>query len=106
MPGLIHFAGCLKIGVSIVVGLDGIKNREYITVPLKSGRTRHGAVAQMGERDIRIVEVRGSIPLSSTRLKYYPPNDLGGFFVPGISDIKFYSDGVAKSRKIYLTRVY
>jgi len=39
-------------------------------------------------------------------LKYYPPNDLGGFFVPGISDIKFYSDGVAKSRKIYLTRVY
>ena len=68
MPGLIHFADCFKIDASIAGGLDGIKNREYITVPLKSGRTRHGAVAQMGERDIRIVEVRGSIPLSSTNL--------------------------------------
>lgn len=29
-----------------------------------------GAVAQLGERDIRIVEVRGSTPLGSTTFRY------------------------------------
>jgi hypothetical protein len=37
-------------------------NAGYI---LKS-RFVHGAVAQLGERDVRNVEARGSIPLSST----------------------------------------
>ena len=36
---------------------------EYIPLP-----PIRGAVAQLGERDVRNVEVRGSIPLSSTKL--------------------------------------
>ena len=31
----------------------------------------YGAVAQLGERDVRNVEVRGSIPLSSIFPKYF-----------------------------------
>jgi hypothetical protein len=32
-------------------------------------RSAGGAVAQLGERDVRNVEVRGSIPLCSTNLR-------------------------------------
>ena len=31
-------------------------------------KTRHGAVAQLGERRVRNAKVRGSIPLGSTKL--------------------------------------
>ena len=34
-------------------------------IPIHS-RSQGGAVAQLGERDVRNVEVRGSIPLGST----------------------------------------
>ena len=40
-----------------------------------------GAIAQLGERYNGIVEVSGSIPLSSTKLPKRPAN--GGFFVSG-----------------------
>jgi hypothetical protein len=36
--------------------------------------TANGAVAQLGERDVRNVEVRGSIPLCSTSAKHELPN--------------------------------
>ncbi len=46
----------------------------YIILPIH-GRivTETGAVAQLGERDVRNVEARGSIPLSSTVLYHIKP---------------------------------
>ena len=49
-----------------------------------------GAIAQLGERYNGIVEVSGSIPLSSTN-RTKPPD--GGFFVGGIIRTKTWSGG-------------
>ena len=40
-------------------------------------KTWNGAVAQMGERVVRNDEVRGSIPLGSTRNFLFSPSDAG-----------------------------
>ena len=72
-------------------GLDCIENDEYITVPLCiQGDFHRGAVAQLGERDVRNVEARGSIPLSSTTPPDFKPRPISNptglcqwvFFIP------------------------
>ena len=49
----------------------------------------NGAIAQLGERYNGIVEVSGSIPLSSTNRTKNPPS--GGFFAGQLQQLKRWS---------------
>src|SRR5665213_3246329 len=70
-----HPSRCSKVTQGRVGIAKSAPSLDRQGVGLHSPR-RVGAVAQMGERDVRTVEVRGSIPLGSTnfsqQISYFP----------------------------------
>src|SRR6185437_4442540 len=62
-----------RVGRCKAARLDRIPARNHSRAPRKYA-VFGGAVAQLGERDVRNVEVRGSIPLSSTISPAFPRN--------------------------------
>ena len=51
------------------MGLDKAAGKLYHNRCRDTGRTEYGVLAQLGERKVRNIEVRGSIPLCSTKFK-------------------------------------
>ncbi len=49
------------------LGLDKTAGKLYYNRCRDTGRTEYGVLAQLGERKVRNLEVRGSIPLYSTK---------------------------------------
>jgi hypothetical protein len=54
----------------LVVNHGALTNEKLLSIiPIPAQEVKRGAVAQLGERDVRNVEVEGSTPFRSTRIE-------------------------------------